>query len=124
MPVKNINSKTILVVDNDSAARMIIEKILVHEGHGAVQAISGNEALAFLKSYSIDLVVSDIQMDDGDGVDLLRNMRSQIMNAPPLLFVSAQMDHTETELLQLGAVAYIAKPFSMADFLSKIRIIL
>jgi len=83
----------------------------------------GNEALRLLESESPDLVVLDLALLDGHGLDFLKEIRS--FSDVPVLIVSAAADEvSRVRGLELGADDYLMKPFSHAELLARIRAVL
>jgi len=116
--------KIILVVEDHEQIREMMVQLFRHQGYAVLEARGGNEALAILKTRSVDFVVSDIEMPDGDGLFLLRGMRGLGTVAPPLLFVSGREDITVSEVRACGAVTLLRKPVDAGDLLNRIEAIL
>lgn len=70
-----MNSRLILVVDDDEKSRRLACDVLQHHGYHAVPAVSGEEALALSRPAAPDLVLLDIQMPGIDGYDTIRHLR-------------------------------------------------
>ena len=120
---------SILIVDDSSAMRSVIKRILTLSGFEmdtCLDASDGEDALVALRSQSIDLVISDINMPRMDGETLLREMSADpALSRIPVVIVSS--DATESRasrLLGLGASAYLVKPFQPQMFREKLEQIL
>jgi DNA-binding response OmpR family regulator len=101
----------ILVVDDDPDIRLLLRLELSAEGHGIVEAGDGEAALAELERSPFDLVLLDIMMPVLDGWGVLRALPD---DAPPVVVVTALATHDNShleELLDLGAVDVVVKPF-------------
>lgn len=103
---------TILVVDDDPDIRLLLRYELAAEGHAILEAGDGQETLALLSQGGIDLVLLDIMMPVLDGWGVLRSV--DVAQAPPIVVITALNtagDRHVVELLELGAIDVIAKPF-------------
>jgi len=113
----------VLVVEDDKEIRPLIQASLSVEGFTVQTAVSISEASAILKHALPDVMVLDLGLPDGNGADLVRQVRKQ--SNLPILIVSAR--HQETEkiaLLDAGADDYLTKPFSVGEMLARIRVAL
>lgn len=101
----------ILIVDDEARIRTILRLILAAKGHTVSEAGSGRAALAFLEDNPVDLVITDIRMDDMDGLALLAAIKERELGCP-VIFVTAFASLESTiEALRLGAADYLIKPF-------------
>ena len=102
----------LLVVDDDPDIRLLLRFELAAEGHDIVEAGNGQQALDLLESGSIDLMLLDMMMPVLDGWAVLRAVDPA--TAPPIVVITALAsdgDRHVAELLELGAIDVIAKPF-------------
>jgi two-component system, chemotaxis family, chemotaxis protein CheY len=105
----------ILIVDDSAAIRKILQRVLGQANvpiSQVFEAGDGLEALEVLKSQNIGLVLSDINMPNMDGLQLLSQVRAveQWKNVP---FVTTEGSHAKVlEAVQLGASGYVRKPFT------------
>jgi two-component system KDP operon response regulator KdpE len=116
-------SLRVLVVEDDREIRSLIQSSLSVEGFEVLTAVSLSEAAALLDNASPQVLVLDLGLPDGDGVELVRRVRKQ--SALPILVVSAR--HQEAQkihLLDAGADDYLTKPFSVGELLARIRVAL
>ncbi|HSR01747.1 MAG TPA: sigma-54 dependent transcriptional regulator [Methylophilaceae bacterium] len=105
--------KRILAVDDEPNMRRLLEISLRQAGYQALSAANGKEALEKLKEEQVDLVVSDLHMSGMNGLELLKQMRSdgELM---PFIMVTAQGEiSTAVEAMKLGAADYILRPFDL-----------
>lgn len=113
--------KTILVVDDDE---LILEHIssLISPYVDVLRAHDGVEGVALAQSHVPDLIISDVDMPNLNGIDMFRQLSSQLITSNiPLLFLSAKTDNSvRLEGLSIGAIDYIAKPFADDELLVKI----
>ncbi|MFM2121169.1 MAG: hypothetical protein RL722_2637 [Pseudomonadota bacterium] len=100
----------VLVVDDDAAMRQVLAAAVVKAGHVAETAGSAAEALAWLGRQVADVVISDVQMPEGDGLDLLRQARAAGVEAPFLMVTAHASVDAAVGALRAGAWDYIGKP--------------
>ncbi len=114
----------VLVVDDITSARRVVVRVLTQLGvKHTVEARGGSEALALLRGDQFHLIISDWQMPDLSGVDLLRAVRSDPgLSAIPFIMLTSE---SERERVREAAVAgvndYIVKPISLQTLSEKIR---
>ncbi len=106
----------ILIVDDSETMRAVIRKTvnMCGIGLGTLQeAGNGFEALEIMAEYWVDVVLSDINMPEMGGVELLRTMQGdEVLKKIPLIFISTESSQTrQDEAAKLGAAGYIKKPF-------------
>ena len=113
----------VLVVEDDREIRSMMQSALGVEGFDVQTAVSISEAKALLQHATPQVLVLDLGLPDGDGVELVHHIRKQ--SSLPILVVSAR--HQEAQkvvLLDAGADDYLTKPFSIAELLARIRVAL
>ncbi|MDD5332317.1 MAG: response regulator [Rhodoferax sp.] len=116
-------SLQVLVIEDDRAIRSLMQASLSVEGFVVQTAVSLSEARAMLKHKLPDLIVLDLGLPDGDGVQLVRELRKQ--HATPVIVVSARHQEAQKiELLDAGADDYLTKPFSVDELLARMRVAL
>jgi two-component system KDP operon response regulator KdpE len=116
-------SLRVLVVEDDREIRALVQTSLAVEGFEVQTAVSVSEAMALLQHSPPDVVVLDLGLPDGDGIELVREVRKR--QSLPILVVSAR--HQEAQkiaLLDAGADDYLTKPFSVGELLARIRVAL
>jgi two-component system response regulator GlrR len=116
--------RTILVVEDDSSIRLVLVEMLRHEGYVVAEADSGTAALELLKSLTVNLVLSDIQMEHGDGFFLLAEIQKLGHHAPPLFFISAHNEISEQDATDRGAKALLRKPLNVDELLAQVEVLL
>ena len=113
----------VLVVEDDREIRALMQSSLSVEGFDVQTAVSVSEATVMLQHRAVDVIVLDLGLPDGDGIELVRTVR--LRHSTPILVVSAR--HQEAQkiaLLDAGADDYLTKPFSVAELLARIRVAL
>ncbi len=116
-------SLCVLVVEDDRELRSMMRSTLAVEGFEVQTAVSVSEARALLRHATPDVILLDLGLPDGDGSDLVREVRRQ--HSLPILIVSARHQEAEKiKLLDAGADDYLTKPFSVGELLARIRVAL
>jgi len=113
----------VLVVEDDREIRALMQSSLSVEGFEVQTAVSLSEASALLRHDAPDVVLLDLGLPDGDGAELVREVRRH--SAVPIVVVSAR--HQEAQKIQVldeGADDYLTKPFSVGELLARIRVAL
>jgi two-component system chemotaxis response regulator CheY len=121
------NELKFLVVDDFSTMRRIVRNLLKESGFTeADEAEDGVVALHKLRNGSFDFVVSDINMPNKNGFELLKEMKAdEKLKHIPVLMVTAEARKEDIVLAaQSGAAGYIVKPFTKATLEDKVNLIL
>lgn len=105
------NKARILVVDDEGSLRELLVIMLQREGYRVDDAENGVVALAMVQKTEYDLIVSDIQMPQMNGIELLREIRSQEIEVTVLMITAFSSTEDAVEAMKLGAYDYITKPF-------------
>ncbi|MBD5460738.1 MAG: response regulator [Lachnospiraceae bacterium] len=103
--------KKVLVVDDVAFMRMILKEILTKQGHTVLQAENGKECLDILQKEEVDVCVLDINMPVMDGIETLRRIREEKQDLRVVMLSALCMESTVKQTLQLGADAFVVKPF-------------
>jgi two-component system KDP operon response regulator KdpE len=113
----------VLLVEDDREMRSMMQSTLAVEGFEVRTAVSVSEATALFRNSLPDVVVLDLGLPDGDGIELVHQVRKQ--HSLPILIVSARhQDAEKIKLLDAGADDYLTKPFSVGELLARIRVAL
>ena len=113
----------ILLVEDDAALRGALEELLCREGYDVVKASNVRSARDGLDS-TIDLVILDVGLPDGDGVELCRSWRTEGVQMPILFLTAKDEEMDVVRGLDSGGNDYVTKPFRMQELLSRIRALL
>ena len=108
--------RNLLIVDDSDLDRMMIEKLLKGRGFVCVAAEDGVQALERMREWTVDLVLTDLNMPRMDGLELVKEMRNQYPRIPVILTTGVGSEETAAEALSLGASSYIPKN-KLADVL-------
>jgi DNA-binding response OmpR family regulator len=115
---------TVLLVDDEESVQKVLTYPLEREGYRVVQARDGEEALALYRAEPVDLVVLDLMLPRVDGLAVCRSLR-EARSTVPIIMLTARGDEGDKVLgLELGADDYITKPFSIREFMSRVRALL
>lgn len=113
--------KHILVVDDDLAIREMVGMALEKSGYRVERADGYAATRAALRQFRPDLIVSDIYMPGGNGLDLLKEVREQA-DPPPLILMTAKGSiESAAEAMKDGVFDYLAKPFDLDLMLERVR---
>lgn len=117
--------KTLLIVDDDKT-NLINAKETLRGLYKVVAVTSGEQAISYLKKWTPDLIMLDINMPDMSGFELLSLIReNDLLASMPFIFLTADSDpETESRCLELGASDFISKPFVPTVMCSRIARIL
>jgi two-component system KDP operon response regulator KdpE len=110
----------ILVVDDEPQITRVLKTTLSAQGYGVRTASDGEDALFQLKSWTPDLIITDLRMPNVDGLELCRRVRSESRLPIIVLSVKGEED-IKVQALDAGADDYITKPFSTNELLARVR---
>jgi len=118
-------AKTILIVDDSSTMRKIVTRSLRQAGLDAeeiLEAGDGQEALNLLSTKPVDLVLSDINMPNMDGIEFLRQKaeKPEIKDIPVVMITTEALDDIVRQVKELGAKGSIKKPFTPEQIMETI----
>jgi len=116
----------VLAVDDSADNRDLLARYLTREGHAALPAASGAEALALLERNPVDLVLLDLIMPGMDGGEVLRRIKdNDAWRAIPVIVISGRQDMEGIiSCIEAGADDYLAKPFSFAELQARLEAML
>jgi DNA-binding response OmpR family regulator len=111
----------ILVVDDESTIRDVVEQYLRREGYDTVAAADGEEAIA--RATDADLVILDLMLPRVDGFEVLRRIRES--RAVPIIMLTARSEEIDKLVgLGIGADDYVTKPFSPRELVARVQAVL
>ena len=105
----------LLVVDDDSSHRAMLEAVLREEGYAVTSAAGGDEALAALEGGSFALVLLDIRMAGKSGLEVLEEIRRRQPGLPVVMMTAYASVETAVEALKIGARDYLSKPLDTTE---------
>lgn len=117
-------SPHILVVDDDAEIRTLLGRYLAGQGFRVSLAADRRALEAELATAAIDLVVLDVLLPDGSGLDICRDLRSR-RPSPPVILLTALKEEVDRIIgLEIGADDYLGKPFNPRELVARIRAVL
>lgn len=111
----------LLIVDDEASLRDFLSIVFEEEGWTVTPAASLSEARTALQRKEPDVVLCDLMMPDGSGLDLLREMKSASSNAPVIMITAHTSTRSAVDALKAGAHDYIAKPFDVDELKIVVR---
>lgn len=106
----------LLVVDDESNLRLVVQKELSRQGHEVETASDGEAAWELLEHEDFDVVLCDINMPRLDGIGLLRRLREKSQNPPEVIMLTGQATvESAIEAMKLGAYDYLTKPYRITE---------
>jgi two-component system response regulator PilR (NtrC family) len=111
----------ILVVDDERSMRELLAIVLKREGYEVLLAENGRMAIEAIERESIDLLISDINMPDMSGVDVLRAAKKIDQDILGIMITAFASTETAVEAMRLGACDYLSKPFDIDVLKMKVR---
>ena len=111
-----IDSAPILLVDDEEDLVATYERILLRKGYPVISAHTLNDGLAVIERRPLKLLVTDVRLPDGNGLDLVRVGRQQLNPIPALVVTGFASQAGRTAALDAGAANYLAKPFGVSTF--------
>jgi len=124
LPVYYFIMKSVLIVDDELGMREMVKQLLLNEACHVLEASNGKHAMEFLKNESPELVITDIIMEEMDGVEIIFEIRE---NYPDIKIIAmsggskiSSEDYLESAS-DLGADRIFNKPFALSDMLNAIK---
>ena len=117
-------AQRILVVDDDPEIRKLLARYIEGQGFRVQLAASCRELRDKLATYHIDLIVLDVMLPDGSGLDMCRDLRADRSNVPIILLTALKEDVDRIIGLEIGADDYLGKPFNPRELIARVRAVL
>ena len=118
------SSPHVLVVDDDAEIRTLLGRYLVGQGFRVSLAADRRALDAELATAAIDLVVLDVLLPDGSGLDICRDLRRRRPSLPIILLTALKEEVDRIIGLEIGADDYLGKPFNPRELVARIRAVL
>ena len=120
----NAHTPQILVVDDDPEIRKLLARYLESQGFRVLLAATCADLRERLSTNKIDLIVLDVMLPDGSGLDLCRDLRGERSAIPIILLTALKEDVDRIIGLEIGADDYLGKPFNPRELVARIRAVL
>jgi two-component system, chemotaxis family, protein-glutamate methylesterase/glutaminase len=112
----------VLIAEDDSTSALLLEKSLQSDGYEVTVTNNGLQALEALRVGEYDALLTDWMMPELDGIALVRRLRAEFDNPPPILVVTAlSSEDARRHALEAGADDYLAKPYVPHQLLQRVR---
>ncbi|MBF0097293.1 MAG: response regulator [Magnetococcales bacterium] len=119
-------AKTIMTVDDSSSVRQMVGLTLKGEGYQVVEAVDGKDALGKVSGATIDMVITDLNMPNMDGITLIRELRKlpAFKFTPIVMLTTESQAERKQEGKDAGATGWIVKPFKPEQLIGVIKKVL
>lgn len=116
-------AKRVMVVDDSVSVRQVQKMVLSAAGYEVVEAVDGRDALSKLKQTQVNLIFTDLNMPNLDGVGLIRSVRSDSTHrmTPVVMVTTESQEEKKREGKAAGATGWIVKPFTPDQLLAVTR---
>jgi two-component system OmpR family response regulator len=114
----------ILIVDDDLQIRKLLGRYLAEQGFRVTLASDKRTLIAALESNDIKLIVLDVMLPDGSGLEICRDLRAENSPLPIILLTALKEDVDRIIGLEIGADDYLSKPFNPRELAARIRAVL
>ena len=113
--------KKILIIDDEVNVALLLSKFLTRNGFEVQTATTGNSALEYLKSGDYSLVLCDFRLEDTDGREILKSIKTQYPNTGVIIITGYSDIKMAVELIKMGAYDYITKPLYPDEILNTVN---
>ena len=115
-------AKMILVVDDSASLRQVVSIALKGAGYDVIEACDGQDALSKLKGQKVNLVISDVNMPNMDGITFVKEMKKlpEFKFTPVIMLTTEGQESKKQEGQAAGAKAWVVKPFQPAQMLAAV----
>lgn len=119
-------AKCILTVDDAESVRQLVSFTLSNEGYKVLEAKDGKEAVNKLASKNVDMVVTDLNMPEMDGINLIKHIRSltKYKFIPIIMLTTESQTGKKQEGKAAGATGWMVKPFQPAQLVNVVKKVL
>lgn len=116
-------AKTVMIVDDSSSMRQLVKMSLTSAGHQVIEASDGRDALNKLTGQKINLIISDVNMPNLDGIGLVKAVkaRPEYRFTPIIMLTTESEQSKKAEGQAAGAKAWIVKPFQPQQLLAAVE---
>jgi two-component system OmpR family response regulator len=111
----------ILVVEDEDSIASFVVKGLTSEGHSVERVATAADAIGLALTYDFDLILLDLILPDGNGLDVLKRVRAERPEVPVIVVSALGEVDNKVDLLDAGADDYLVKPFAFAELAARVR---
>lgn len=111
----------ILIIDDSDALRSLLESILPFAGYQAISASNGREGLALVERARPDVILTDLELPDMNGLKILEDLNERGITIPTIMMTGYGSEGIAARALQLGVRDYLIKPFTTEEVLASIE---
>lgn len=115
--MKKPNEVTLLIVDDEEDLRDSIAFDFQRMGFVVLTAPNGRDAFEIVRATPVDLVISDIRMPEGDGIELLKRIRQIDPEIPVVILLTGFAESSEQDVTRMGADKVLPKPFDRRELI-------
>jgi putative two-component system response regulator len=109
-----------LIVDDEPRLRQVLMHLMRGDGFSCLEAANGEEAVALLEQYPVNLVMSDLRMPRMDGLELLRQTRARWPDVAVVMITAVADVEVAVSCLAIGAMDYLTKPFHLEEVRARV----
>jgi two-component system response regulator (stage 0 sporulation protein F) len=113
--------KRILIVDDEENARIGLSRLLANEGFMVDSVCNGFEALSYLRQQEVDLIISDINMPEMNGISFLKELNRSFPKSNVIMITAYGGVESYIEAMNLGAFEYVNKPVKLDELRSILK---
>ena len=113
-----------LVIEDEKKVSNFLRQALEEERYAVDQAFDGEEGLGLATAYDYDLIILDLMLPKKAGVQVLKELRDEKCRAPVLVLTAKDTVKDKVATLDAGGDDYLTKPFSIEEFLARVRALL
>jgi len=117
--------KHLLIVDDEAPIRELLARCLIDQGYRVTAVASAGEAHAAVAQEAPDLIISDLQLEDADGLEMIARLKTAVPTAPVILLTGVLFDpQVAQEILRRNVSCYLEKTVPLAKIVETVRTLL
>lgn len=116
-------AKTIMTADDSASVRQMVAFTLKQSGYDVIEAVDGRDALTRLATQKVDMLLTDLNMPNLDGIGLIKGVRAGSLNRmiPIVMLTTESNDSRKAEGKTAGATGWIVKPFKPEQLIAVVK---
>jgi len=120
-PSRSEAKLNVLIVDDNDCIREVLTALLSHKGHRCESAANGREAMEKVAQGHFDVVITDVNMPEMDGITLTRELALRFSDLPVMIMTGQLDEHCRKSALLAGAREVLRKPFEISEFMLRLH---